>query len=61
MENEFLSSHEVADIFGVSARTLNRWHRLRKGPPRIKIGRRCLYRQTAVRDWLHAHESQCHA
>lgn len=54
---DLMDSHEVAEMLGVSQRTLNRWFRLRKGPPRIKVGRRSLYRRESVSDWLLALES----
>lgn len=52
----YLTSVEVADMLGVSCRTLHRWHRLRKGPPQIKIGRHIFYRSQAVQAWLLALE-----
>jgi len=49
---------EVAKMLGISTRTLNRWHALRYGPPRCKIGRIVLYRQSAIFAWLEANETQ---
>jgi predicted DNA-binding transcriptional regulator AlpA len=49
---EFLTGEVVASALGVSHRTLYRWHRLRKGPPQIKIGRKIYYRADAIRQWL---------
>lgn len=53
-----LSAWEVADALGVSCRTLSRWHALRVGPPRCKVGRTVLYRKDAVEKWLAKHETQ---
>lgn len=47
---------EVAQMLGISTRTLNRWHALRFGPPRCKIGRVVLYRKSAILAWLEANE-----
>ncbi len=47
---------EVAQMLGISTRTLNRWHALRFGPPRCKIGRVVLYRKSAIFAWLEANE-----
>ncbi|MFA9229889.1 MAG: helix-turn-helix domain-containing protein [Microgenomates group bacterium] len=49
---------DVARHLGVSLRTLNRWHALRVGPPRAKVGRTVLYRIEAVETWLSQNESQ---
>lgn len=56
---ELITSDELAGQLGVSERTLSRWFRLRKGPPRVKVGRRVLYRQTAIGDWLSRQEVDC--
>ncbi|MAP15421.1 helix-turn-helix domain-containing protein [uncultured Sulfitobacter sp.] len=48
----------VAEILGVSQRTLSRWHALRVGPARCKVGRTVLYRRDALEAWLCANETQ---
>lgn len=50
--DEFLTGEAAALALGISHRTLYRWHRLRKGPPQIKIGRKVYYRADAMREWL---------
>lgn len=47
---------ECAAELGVCVRTLERWHSLREGPPRTRIGRRAVYRRAAVLEWLQARE-----
>jgi excisionase family DNA binding protein len=54
----FLDCAELAERLGISTRTLCRWFRLAKGPPRIKIGRRVLYREEAVHNWMLAQENE---
>ena len=54
---KYLKPKEVANVLGVSLRTLNRWHALRVGPARCKIGRTVLYRISAVGAWLEANET----
>lgn len=49
---------EVAALLGVSLRTLSRWHALRVGPARCKVGRTVLYRKQAVETWLSQNETQ---
>lgn len=47
----------AAKLIGISARTLDRWHLLRQGPPRIQLNRKILYRRIALEQWLLAHET----
>lgn len=56
--SHYLTQPELADVLGVSERTLNRWHSLRQGPPRCKIGRAVRYRADSVADWIAAQEVQ---
>lgn len=51
-----LSPEKLAETLGVSVRTLQRWHRLRQGPPRIAVGKLILYKVDSVRDWLSSQE-----
>ena len=53
-----LQPKEVAKILDVSLRTLSRWHALRVGPARCKVGRTILYRQTSINEWLVKNETQ---
>ena len=53
---ELLTADDVAALLGVSRRTLSRWKRLRKGPPRIKVGRAMLYNQASLHEWLRSLE-----
>ncbi len=54
---DLMTKKDTAEYFGVSERTLDRWHRLREGPPRITLRRRILYRLEAVVTWLEANET----
>lgn len=42
----------AAQLNGPSPRTLERWRMQGLGPKFIKVGRRVLYRQSAVERWL---------
>lgn len=55
-EDTRMRPDEVAQMLGISTRTLHRWHRLRYGPPRCNIGRVVLYRKSAIDAWLLANE-----
>jgi predicted DNA-binding transcriptional regulator AlpA len=54
----FVRRAELAKMLGLSARTLDRWHSLRAGPPRVCVGRTILYNVESVRAWLRSHEQQ---
>lgn len=56
--NDHLRLSQVAEILNVSHRTLNRWHALRVGPSRVKVGRTIFYRKKAIEQWLAANETQ---
>ncbi|WP_442785939.1 helix-turn-helix domain-containing protein [Methylobacterium sp. C25] len=51
-----MERQELAVALSIHVRTLDRWHLERRGPPRITIGRRILYREAAVNEWLQANE-----
>ncbi|WP_281709118.1 helix-turn-helix domain-containing protein [Phaeobacter italicus] len=57
-KNPNMTPTEAAKLLGVSTRTLSRWHALRVGPARCKIGRKVLYRREAVDAWLAQNETQ---
>jgi len=56
--SELVDRSAAARLLGVSARTLDRWHLLRVGPPRILIGRQVRYRVSAIETWLLAQEEK---
>jgi hypothetical protein len=55
----FLRREELARQLGCSPRTIDRWQALRKGPPRVCVGRTILYNIESVREWLRSREQQC--
>lgn len=52
----YLRREELAQQLQVSPRTIDRWHTLRSGPPRVTIGRTILYSLDSVREWLKSSE-----
>jgi predicted DNA-binding transcriptional regulator AlpA len=54
----FLRREELAQQLGLSPRTIDRWQALRKGPPRVCVGRTILYNVESVRDWLRSREQE---
>ena len=55
---EYLTEDELAAELEISTRTLVRWRRLREAPPVTRVGRRILFRRSAVRDWLAARQRE---
>lgn len=55
-QDSIMTPADTAVLIGVSSRTLSRWHQQRLGPPRIKVGRRILFRRERVLEWLIANE-----
>lgn len=53
---DILTREQLAAELDVSVRTVDRWHNLRIGPPRIAIGKKRLYRAKAVRRWIEERE-----
>ena len=56
--NDKLTTAELAAKLKRTAHTLERWRRLRQGPPYLRIQGRVLYDRKAVQDWLEQHSSQ---
>lgn len=50
--DELVDRITAAQMLGVSPRTLDRWHLLRIGPPRITLGRQVRYRVSALEAWI---------
>ena len=48
----YLSKAECAQSLNIAERTLDRWHELRTGPPRTRIGHRVYYAIPHVEAWL---------
>jgi len=54
--SDYLTQKEAAAELKVTDRTLDRWQRLREGPPVTRLGRRILYRRSSLQAWLCARE-----
>ncbi|MER5494563.1 helix-turn-helix domain-containing protein [Streptomyces sp. NPDC002490] len=55
-ETAFLSLPRAAAYLGLSPNTLYVWRHRRQGPPSFHMGRRVMYRITALDDWVRAQE-----
>ena len=52
----YLSESETAEKLGVTISTLRTWACRRRGPARTPVGKRILYRESALADWLKRQE-----
>lgn len=52
----YLSEKQTAAVLGVKPATLRVWAAMKKGPPRVTVGRRPLYREVALYSWLERQE-----
>ena len=48
----YQSEEEFAAELGVQVSTLRRWHTLRTGPPRTKLGRKIVYDRELTAGWI---------
>ena len=55
-QGELVDRDAAAQLLGVSPRTLDRWHLLDEGPPRIRYGAQVRYRMASLEQWLLAKE-----
>ena len=54
--SEYITPEALAAELQISTRTLDRWHSMREGPPRTKLGKRILYRRESFSAWLLSQE-----
>jgi hypothetical protein len=52
----YVTASRVAELLGVTERTLARWNAARIGPPKLKIGKVVLYELSRLPDWLASRE-----
>jgi hypothetical protein len=55
---DFLTERKTAEILGVNTATMKNWAAARRGPPRIKIGRKAFYRREALTVWMQSREKR---
>ena len=57
-DRRVLSETELAQLWGVSAKTLQRWRTEGRGPRGIRVGRHVRFRRTDVDAWLDSHADE---
>src|SRR5437773_9604367 len=55
--DDLLDRWATAGVLGISVRTLDRWHRLGFGPPRIRYAGQIRYRLSSLARWVLSHET----
>ncbi|MCX4456947.1 helix-turn-helix domain-containing protein [Streptomyces sp. NBC_01340] len=55
-EAAFLNLPKAAEYLGISPNTLYVWRHRRQGPPSFRMGRRVMYRITALDAWVRTQE-----
>lgn len=55
-QTAFLNLPQAAEYLGLSPNTLYVWRHRRQGPPSFRMGRRVMYRITALDEWVRAQE-----
>jgi excisionase family DNA binding protein len=50
--NELLDEHAVAELLGISIKTLQKWRCNSNGPSYVKVGRLVRYRRSAIEKWI---------
>ena len=50
-----LNEYQASDVIGLSVKTLRRMRHEMRGPNYIKLGRRVVYSETDLENWLDAH------
>ena len=56
-DHRYVTAERLANMLGVTARTLARWNAARIGPPKISIGKTALYDVSKVPGWLASREA----
>jgi predicted DNA-binding transcriptional regulator AlpA len=55
-EAAFFTLPRAAAYLGISSNTLYVWRHRRQGPPSFRMGRRVMYRVSALHDWVDQQE-----
>ena len=54
--HEYLNTRQAAELTNLSASTLNKLRLTGGGPRYLKLGRRVVYAQATLVDWMHRRE-----
>ncbi len=54
--SDLVDRKTAARLLDVAARTPDRWHKERVGPPRLQLGRKVRYRRSSLEKWVSSRE-----
>lgn len=57
MDDRFITIDELAELLRVTPATVYQWRAAGRGPVATKVGRRVLFRESAVDAWLDAQQT----
>jgi predicted DNA-binding transcriptional regulator AlpA len=57
-DHQYVTANRLAQMLGVTVRTLARWNAQRIGPPKISIGKIVLFDLAKLPEWLATREIQ---
>jgi predicted DNA-binding transcriptional regulator AlpA len=57
MDNEYMSCTDLEALTGTKASTWRYWAMIGEGPASFKLGRRRVWRRSAVQAWLESQET----
>ena len=56
--DEFFDVEGLVDYLHISTKTAYQWRWRREGPPGVKVGKRVLYRRSAVDAWVNERQAR---
>ena len=55
IKDGLLTKKQAAELIGVHRETFRSWAMSKDGPPYVRIGKRALYPQSQLMDWIETH------
>ena len=56
--HDLINRNNLAESLGISSSTLGRWARLGCGPVFVRVGKKPMYKEEDVENWINKH--RCH-
>ena len=55
--SDYITREDLAKELNLTTRTLDKWAWQRRGPEKVKVGKRCYYQRSAVARWIEEQRS----